>query len=172
METFRRPTGPKLPPPLPGDTESDQKRKEPRERSDRLLQDDGSRVVRSIRNSTTDRVNPRRVHTSMVKKSAATSTSHCLRRNSLQLVFRLRSGAGSRPGALRMFAMVPRATSWPRLAGHLVSSDSPNPGSPWPCAPPDPGSSLGSEVVRGRGVCCHRVCWQSASGAKPEAYRV
>ena len=59
---------------------------------------------------------PRRVQASMVKKSAATITSRCRHRNSFQLVFPSRCGAGSIPCSLRMLAIVPRATSWPRLA--------------------------------------------------------
>jgi hypothetical protein len=74
------------------------------------------RVERSIRKSTRNLVRPDRVHTSTVKKSAVAITSQCRFRNSFHVVFRLRSGAGSKPCCLRMFAMVPRATSWPRLA--------------------------------------------------------
>ena len=42
-------------------------------------------------------VKPLRVQASIVKKSAATITSRCLHRNSFQVVFRSRSGAGSSP---------------------------------------------------------------------------
>src|SRR3984893_8520179 len=55
------------------------------------------RVDNSMKNSTMNRCSPRRVHTSTVKKSAATISSQCWLRNSFQVVFRLRSGAGSIP---------------------------------------------------------------------------
>jgi hypothetical protein len=45
---------------------------------------------------------PFRPHTSMVVKSTAASTSQCAFKNVFQVVFRLRSGAGSMPCALRM----------------------------------------------------------------------
>ena len=48
----------------------------------------------AIRKSTMNLVRPDRVHTSTVKKSAATITSQCRLRNSFHVVFRLRSGAG------------------------------------------------------------------------------
>src|SRR5262249_52369063 len=67
-------------------------------------------------------VKPLRVQASMVKKSAATITSRCLERNSLQVVFRSRSGAGSRPCSRKMLAIVPCATSWPRLASAPLDS--------------------------------------------------
>jgi hypothetical protein len=44
-----------------------------------------------------NRCSPRRVHTSTVKKSAATISSQCWLRNSFQVVFRPRSGAGQIP---------------------------------------------------------------------------
>ena len=55
------------------------------------------RVESSMKKSTTKRYNPARLHTSTVKKSLATICSQCLLRNSFQVVFRLRSGAGSMP---------------------------------------------------------------------------
>jgi hypothetical protein len=61
-------------------------------------------------------VKPWRVQASMVKKSAATITSRWRERNSFQVVFPLRSGDGSSPCSFRMLAIVPRATSWPKLA--------------------------------------------------------
>jgi len=73
------------------------------------------RVDNSIKNSTMYRCSPRRVHTSTVKKSAATSRSQCWLRNSFHLVFRLRSGAGSIPCRSRISAIVLRARSCPRL---------------------------------------------------------
>jgi hypothetical protein len=68
------------------------------------------RVANSITNITANRVSPLQVHTSTVKKSAAASTSQCVFKNSCQVVRRWRSGAGSIPCCLRMFAIVPRAT--------------------------------------------------------------
>src|SRR5215831_8571550 len=69
-----------------------------------------------MRKSTRNLVKPLHVQASMVKKSAATITSCCLDRNSFQVVFRSRSGAGSSPCCFTMLAIVPRATSWPKLA--------------------------------------------------------
>lgn len=54
------------------------------------------RVDKSM-NRTRNRCNPRRVHTSTVKKSAATIWPQCRDRNSFHVVFRFRSGAGSSP---------------------------------------------------------------------------
>jgi hypothetical protein len=55
------------------------------------------RVDNSTKNSTMKRRNPLRVQTSTVKKSVATISSQCRLRNSLHVVFLLRSGAGSIP---------------------------------------------------------------------------
>ncbi len=71
------------------------------------------RVDNSMKNSTMNRWSPRRVHTSTVKKSAATASSQCRLRNSFQVVFRLRSGAGSIPCRSRISAIVLRAISCP-----------------------------------------------------------
>ncbi len=68
-----------------------------------------------MKNSTTNCCSPRRVHTSTVKKSAATIRSQCRLRNSFQVVLRLRSGAGSIPCRSRISAIVLRAISCPRL---------------------------------------------------------
>ena len=73
------------------------------------------RVDNSMKNRTMNRCNPRRVHTSTVKKSAATISSQCCVRNSFQVVFRIRSGAGSIPCRLRISAIVLAASSCPRL---------------------------------------------------------
>jgi len=59
--------------------------------------------------------NPRKDHTSVVKKSAATMLRQCALRNTDQGVRPPRSGAGSMPSRLRTLAMVPRPTSCPRL---------------------------------------------------------
>ena len=56
------------------------------------------------------RVRPRGVQPSTVKQSAAASTSQWAASNSRQIVRFLRSGAGSRPRALRTLALGPRAT--------------------------------------------------------------
>jgi hypothetical protein len=72
-------------------------------------------VDSSMKNSTKKLCQPRRVHTSTVKKSAATISSQCRVRNSFQVVLRLRSGAGSRPWRRRMSAMVAQPTTYPRL---------------------------------------------------------
>ena len=68
------------------------------------------RVASSIRTSTVNRVRPRGVQTSTVKKSAAASASQCAARNSRHVLRFMRSGAGSRPCSLSTLAMVPRAT--------------------------------------------------------------
>ena len=60
--------------------------------------------------STANRVSPRPVQTSTVKKSAAARTSQWVFRNSVHVVFFTRSGAGSRPCSRRMVAIVPRET--------------------------------------------------------------
>ena len=73
------------------------------------------RVARSIKNSTRNRCSPRRVQTSTVKKSAATTNSQCRLRNSFQVVFQLRSGTGSMPCRSRISAIVLRAILRPRL---------------------------------------------------------
>src|SRR5437660_8309159 len=73
------------------------------------------RVDNSMKNSTMNRCSPRRVHTSTLKKSAATISSQCRLRNSFQVVFRLRSGAGSIPCRSRISAIVLRAIACPRL---------------------------------------------------------
>ena len=52
----------------------------------------------------------------LLKKSLVMICAQCLSRNSFQLVFRLRSGAGSIPCLFRMFRIVLCARSWPRLA--------------------------------------------------------
>jgi hypothetical protein len=54
-------------------------------------------VASSIKNSTVNRWSPCRVHTSMVKESAATISSQWRLRNSFQVVFRFGSGARSIP---------------------------------------------------------------------------
>ncbi len=69
-----------------------------------------------MKKRTTKRVNPFGVHTSTVKKSDATVWSKCLLRNSFQVVFWLRSGAGSIPCCFRILAIVLCASTWPRLA--------------------------------------------------------
>jgi hypothetical protein len=48
------------------------------------------RVANSMKNSTINRCSPRRVHTSTVKKSAATISSQWRVKNSFHVVFRLR----------------------------------------------------------------------------------
>src|SRR5215472_3742714 len=63
------------------------------------------RVESSMRKRTINRCRPFGLQTSMVKKSDATICSQCRVRNSCQVVFRLRSGAGSMPWAFRMLAM-------------------------------------------------------------------
>ena len=68
-----------------------------------------------MKKRTTKRVNPFGVHTSTVKKSDATVWSKCLLRNSFQVVFWLRSGAGSIPCCFRILAIVLCASTWPRL---------------------------------------------------------
>src|SRR5215472_12151966 len=97
-----------------------------------------------MKKSTRNLVNPLRVQASRVKKSAATITSRCLDRNSFQVVFRSRSGAGSSPCSFRRLARVPRATSWPRLAsarwvesrcGAVVQSRVGVTGPSWPSVP-------------------------------------
>jgi hypothetical protein len=55
------------------------------------------RVDSSMKKSTANRVRPRPVHTSTVKKSAAARTSQWAFRNSVHVAFFARSGAGSRP---------------------------------------------------------------------------
>ena len=55
---------------------------------------------------TIKRVRPLGIHTSTVKKSDATICSQCRSRNSFQVVFRLRSGAGSIPCRFRILAIV------------------------------------------------------------------
>src|SRR5262245_41736895 len=55
------------------------------------------RVDRSMKNRTTNRFSPVDVHTSIVKKSDATSWLQCRTRNSFQVVFLFRSGARSMP---------------------------------------------------------------------------
>ena len=51
----------------------------------------------SMKKNAGNLVKPIRVQAATVKKSVATMTSRCRHRNSFQVVFRLRSGAGSRP---------------------------------------------------------------------------
>src|SRR5215472_1991173 len=105
--------------------------------------------------------------TSMVKKSAATITARCRDKNSFHVVFRSRSGAGSKPCSFRRLAIVPRATSWPRLANAPGFSGSPNLGSPWPCGPPAAGSPLGCANDLGLAACCPHISWRSACDASP-----
>src|SRR5689334_21696734 len=57
----------------------------------------GNFGFKSIKNKTRKRFKPLAVQTSTVKKSAATISSQCRVRNSFQVVFLLRSGAGSIP---------------------------------------------------------------------------
>ena len=64
-----------------------------------------NRVDRSMKNKTMNRCTPFLVHTSTVKKSAATISSQCRLRNSFQVVFQLRSGAGSLPVRSRISAL-------------------------------------------------------------------
>jgi len=59
-----------------------------------------------MKNKTMKRCNPYRVHTSIVKKSAATISSQCRVRNSFHVVLRPRSGAGSMPCRSRIAAIV------------------------------------------------------------------
>src|SRR6516225_3901863 len=73
------------------------------------------RVDNSMKNSTIKRCRPRRVQTSMVKKSAATICSQWRFRNSFHVVLHSRSGAGSIPCLWRMLATVPRAMQYPRF---------------------------------------------------------
>jgi hypothetical protein len=67
-------------------------------------------VASSITKNTRNRTNPIRVQASTVKKSAAVIISQCAERNSRQLVFRSRSGAGSIPRSFKILAIVPRLT--------------------------------------------------------------
>src|SRR5262249_19564282 len=55
-----------------------------------------------MKKSTRNLVNPLRVQASMVKKSAATITARCRDKNSFQVVFRSRTGDGSRPCCFRI----------------------------------------------------------------------
>ena len=64
------------------------------------------RVESSMMKSTANRVSPRPVQTLMVKKSVAARTSQCVFKNSVQVVFFTRSGAGSRPCSRRTVAIV------------------------------------------------------------------
>jgi hypothetical protein len=68
------------------------------------------RVDNSMKNSTTNRCSPRRVHTSTVKKSVATISSQCRFRNSFHVVLRLRSGEDSAPCRFSIWAIVLRAS--------------------------------------------------------------
>src|SRR3954447_6441637 len=86
------------------------------------------RVDKSMKKSTRNRCSPLRVHTSTVKKSAATISFQCRARNSFQVVLRFRSGAGSIPCRSRMAAMVLRAvlvqtSNWPNLLRRYAGSE-------------------------------------------------
>src|SRR5215469_12765043 len=105
------------------------------------------RVARSMKNRTTNRCKPRRVHTSTVKKSVATIISQCLLRNSCHVVFRFRSGAGSIPCRCRIAAIVLRASLCPRLDS--APSIRRQPQSRFSCAMRTTRASI-SSAVRGR----------------------
>lgn len=64
------------------------------------------RVDSSMKNSTTNRRKPGLVHTSTAKISVATISSQCRPKNSFQVVFRIRTGAGSTPRRSKMPAIV------------------------------------------------------------------
>jgi len=71
-----------------------------------------SRVANLITKRMSYRTSPHRVHTSMLKKSAAARTSECASRNSLQVVLLPRSGAGSIPAAFNTSQTVLRLISY------------------------------------------------------------
>jgi len=73
----------------------------------------------SITKNTKWRTNPTRVSTSTVKKSAAAISPRWALMKVFQLVFLLRSGAGSMPWCDRIRRTVLRAISWPRWRRHL-----------------------------------------------------
>jgi hypothetical protein len=83
------------------------------------------RVAKSMKNKTRQRVSPLCVQTSTVKKSAATIKSQCRLRNSFQVVFRFRSGAGSIPRRRKTAETVLRAHSCPKLASALAAYGNP-----------------------------------------------
>lgn len=85
-----------------------------------------------MKNSAMKRCSPRRVHTSTVKKSAATISSQCRLRNSSQVVFRLLSGAGSISCRFKISAIVLRASRVPDSTKRTESVGNPSPFSPPP----------------------------------------
>ncbi|MCC7389022.1 MAG: hypothetical protein IT431_09665 [Phycisphaerales bacterium] len=76
--------------------------------------------------STWNRVSPRSVHASTVKKSAAAIVSQCARRKVLHGM--CLCGAGPRPCSFRMRRTVDRLTRCPRLASAPSIREYPQPG--------------------------------------------
>ena len=84
------------------------------------------RVDKSVKNRITNRCSRLRVQASMVNKSVATISFQCCVRNSFQVVFQIRSDAGSMPCRRRISAMVLPAMSCPRLKRAPGSDDIPS----------------------------------------------
>src|SRR5689334_12175450 len=80
------------------------------------------RVARSMKNRTKKRFRPLHVQTSTLKKSAATIRPQCCARNSFQLVFRLRSGAGSMPCRRKISAIVLTASLYPHMRKRALNT--------------------------------------------------
>ena len=125
-----------------------------------------------MKNSTTKRCNPWRVHTSTVKKSAATISFQCRLRNSFQLVFRLRSAQVRCRAASGCWRWCRGPSYAPSSKVHPESVDSPNRDSLPPSGPPTLRSRRRCEAVPVHAGGCRHISVQSVSDARPTGFPV